>query len=233
MSTAADLAVTNSGPASITAGNNISYTITVINNGPSDAQSVTLSDALAAGATFVSEAQSSGPSFTCTPGAASCNIATLASTATATFTLILKVAASVANGTVLTNTTSVASPTDSMPGNNSQSTSAIVSASADLAVTKSGPAAVAAGNNMTYSVTVTNNGPSDAQSVSLTDATPSNTTFVSQTQSAGPTFTCAKPPAGGTGNVVCTLTTLAVGASASFSVVDAILLRPLPFHEVQ
>ena len=38
---------------------------------------------------------------------------------------------------------------------------------------------------MTYTITVTNNGPSDAQNVSLTDPLPSTVTFVSQSQQSG------------------------------------------------
>src|SRR5207247_2326805 len=93
------------------------------------------------------------------------------------------------------------------------------SASTDLAVTKSGPATITAGNNISYSVTVTNNGPSDAQSVALTDALPAGTTFVSETQNTGPAFTCNNPSVGGTGSVSCTLGTLASGASATFTLV--------------
>jgi uncharacterized repeat protein (TIGR01451 family) len=223
----ADLAVTKSGPATIIAGTTISYTVTVTNNGLSDAQSVTLTDTLPAGTTFVSETQSSGPAFSCTNpavgavGSVSCFIATLANGATGSFTLIFRVDPNV-SGTI-SNTASVSSPTsDSVPGNNSATSPATVNSSADLAVTKSGPATITAGNNITYTVTITNNGPSDAQAVTLTDGTPANTTFVSENQNSGPAFSCAQPAVGGTGNVVCTIATLATGASASFTIVDSV-----------
>jgi uncharacterized repeat protein (TIGR01451 family) len=131
----ADLDVTKSGPATITAGNNITYTVGVTNNGPSDAQSVMLSDMLPAGTTFVSEAQNTGPAFACNnpspggTGTVSCTIGTLASGASATFTLVFNVAASTAGGTVITNTASANSATtDPASGNNSQATSATVNA---------------------------------------------------------------------------------------------------------
>src|SRR5205085_622590 len=91
---------------------------------------------------------------------------------------------------------------------------------ADLAVTKSATTdPVTAGTDETYELTVTNNGPSDAQDVTLTDATPADTTFVSFAQNTGPAFTCTTPPSEGTGNVSCTLATLPAGASATFSFV--------------
>jgi uncharacterized repeat protein (TIGR01451 family) len=229
ISTSVDVSVAASGPAAIIAGNSISYNITATNSGPSDAQSVTLSDALPAGTTFVSEAQSSGPAFTCTnpavgtTGSISCTTATLASGASATFTYVFRVNASAAGGITITNVATISSLTsDLATANNSSSSPAIVSTAADLVIAGSGPAAVAAGNNITYGVTLTNNGPSDAQSVSLTDATPAGTTFVSRSQGSGPAFPCTTPTVGGTGSVVCTIATLASGASASFIVVDAV-----------
>jgi uncharacterized repeat protein (TIGR01451 family) len=60
-------------------------------------------------------------------------------------------------------------------------TASVASAqSADLLVTKSGvPDPVTAGNQITYTVTVTNDGPNAAQNVTLTDQILVNTTFVS------------------------------------------------------
>ncbi|HEX8288380.1 MAG TPA: DUF11 domain-containing protein, partial [Pyrinomonadaceae bacterium] len=51
-------------------------------------------------------------------------------------------------------------------------------AQADLSITKTdSPDPVTAGNQITYTVTVTNNGPSVASNVSLTDSIPAGTTF--------------------------------------------------------
>ena len=56
---------------------------------------------------------------------------------------------------------------------------------ADLVVAKSGAPTVVAGNQLAYTVVVTNNGPSLAQDVTLVDALPSGTIFVAATPSQG------------------------------------------------
>ena len=56
-----------------------------------------------------------------------------------------------------------------------------VTPQADLSVTKAGPGSVNAANNITYTLTVANAGPSVATSVVVTDALPANVTFISAT----------------------------------------------------
>src|SRR6185503_20244783 len=100
---------------------------------------------------------------------------------------------STAAGTVLSNTATVsASTSDPSPGNNSATaTTTVGTASADLSITKvDTPDAVTAGNDITYTITVTNTGPSDAASAALSDTLPANTTFVSFTQDSGPVWSC-------------------------------------------
>ncbi len=56
-----------------------------------------------------------------------------------------------------------------------------ITARADLGLTKTGPASIVAGNNLIYTITVTNTGPSDAAGVVVNDATPTGLAFVSNT----------------------------------------------------
>ncbi len=222
----ADLSVVKSGPASADPDSDVTYTVTVTNNGPSDAASVSLTDVLPANTTFVSEAQTSGPTFLCTTpaigatGTITCTITALVPGASAIFSIVLHVSPSTPDGSSIANTADVSTTTaDPNGGNNSSTTTALVAAIADLDVTKSGPATADVDSDVTYVVTVTNNGPSDAASVTLTDVLPAGTTFVSETQTGGPTFNCTTPAVGGTGTITCTITTFASGASATFDIV--------------
>src|ERR1043165_3988727 len=94
------------------AGNNMTYSITVTNGGPAAAVNATMNDLLPPATTFVSLTQTSGPTFTCTPGQSiSCTIATLASGTSAAFDVVVKIAPSTPNNTTITNTATVLSPT--------------------------------------------------------------------------------------------------------------------------
>ena len=88
---------------------------------------------------------------------------------------------------------------------------------ADLSVGKVGPLEVKSGNNVSYSITLINRGPDDAQNVELTDAVPTNMTFVAGTQTSGASFNCTHPSSGGTGTSVCTIATLPRNSTAAFT----------------
>jgi uncharacterized repeat protein (TIGR01451 family) len=84
--------------------------------------------------------------------------------------------------------------------------------SADLSITKTGsPNPVTVGSNLTYTITVTNNGPSGATGVTVSDSLPSGVTFVSATPSQG---NCS-----GTTTISCGLGSLSNGGSATVTIV--------------
>ena len=86
--------------------------------------------------------------------------------------------------------------------NNTATQATTVATLADIQVTKAdSPDPVIAGQNLTYTITVTNAGPSDAQNVQFFDSVPGGTTFVSEMQTSGPTFTPVKPGTGPTSGV--------------------------------
>jgi uncharacterized repeat protein (TIGR01451 family) len=205
--TATDLSITKtSTPAgTVNAGQAYSYNLAVTNNGPSTADSVTVTDALPAGVTFVN-ATGTGWSCSQAAGTVTCTIATLAVGAANPITI--NVTAPTA-ATTLSNTATVSSTTtDPTPGNNSSTVGTTVVAQSDLSIVKtSTPAGSAgAGQNFTYNLAVTNNGPSVATSVSVIDTLPAGVVYHSYT---GAGWSCAA--VGQT--VTCTAASLAVGAA--------------------
>jgi uncharacterized repeat protein (TIGR01451 family) len=88
---------------------------------------------------------------------------------------------------------------------------------ADLGVTKSGPAQVAAGGNITYTIEVVNIGPGAAPTATLNDPLPPGTTFVSLMSPAG--WQCTTPNAGGTGTVNCVNNSFPAGGDDVFTLV--------------
>jgi uncharacterized repeat protein (TIGR01451 family) len=221
----ADLSVTKTdSPDPVSAGANITYTITVSNAGPNDAQSVSLTDALPAGTTFVSFAEPAGwtsvePSVGGTGTVTSTRPALSASDGPQTFTLIVRVNPASPQGTTISNTVTVTTTsTDDNAANNTDTETTAVNAVADLRVTKTGDTSeVNPGEDLIYTIVVTNGGASDAQNVTITDVLPPGTTFVSFTEPAG--WTSTEPPVGGTGTVTSSTPTLAAGASATFTLV--------------
>jgi uncharacterized repeat protein (TIGR01451 family) len=145
---------------------------------------------------------------------------TLMSGVTAIFTLVVKASASDANGSTISNTASVSSSTaDPNTANNSSTVNSTVATAAGLVVNKTGPSTVIINTDVTYTITLTNTGPSDAQNVNLTDVVPAGTTFVSESQTSGPAFALGTPPAGSGGTVSDSIATFASGASATFILV--------------
>src|SRR5262249_1795586 len=149
--------------------------------------------------------QTSGATtFNCNGGTTvTCTAATFPA-GSATFEIVVHVASSVASSTVISNTVNATqSTTDPQGNNNSATANTTVDTSADVSTTKSGPAAVAPGTDISYTVTVSNAGPSDAANTQLSDVMPANTTFVSNTQNSGPAFNCTNPASGANGTITC------------------------------
>jgi uncharacterized repeat protein (TIGR01451 family) len=208
----ADLALVKTGPGTLVPGQNAVYTVTATNLGPSSAVTASWNDTLPPGTTFVSLASPGGWSCT-TPavgagGPVTCSIPSFDPPAPAVFTLTVKLDPGVPSGTAIANVAIVSSPTpDPNPANNASTTSGTAAASADLSISKTGPAtAVPGGANVVFTTVVTNNGPSDAQAVQVTDPTPANLTFVSNAVDCMAAFPCSlgTVPAGATRSITST-----------------------------
>ena len=220
VSTSANLSVTDTAsPIPVLAAANITYTQVVTNAGPSTATGTSVSESLPANTTSFSL---SGPAgWLCTLGTLTCTNPSFAPGTPATITYVVTVNA-VAAGTPINDTVSVNSTISDPNTSNNTATAADVVAlatQADLITTNSALPTVAPGSNVTYTQTVTNNGPAIATGVSFTQTTPPNTTFQSITPPAG--WTCGTvPAAGGTGTITCTDgSSLAINGSGTFTVI--------------
>ncbi|WP_053956606.1 DUF7507 domain-containing protein [Inediibacterium massiliense] len=169
--TSADLSITKTvNPAPVVAGEEATYTIEVFNAGPSDALNVTLTDVIPA--CILNPEFSIDGGVTFSPWVSPYNIGTLA--AGATVTILIRGTVDPSCTGVITNTARVSSPTpDPDPTNNETTIVTPIDTSADLSITKTiNPDPVVAGEEVTYTIEVTNAGPSDALNVTLTDAIP-------------------------------------------------------------
>ena len=167
-----DLSVSQSdGKTSIVPGNSNTYTITVTNNGPSTINNFTLNDAVPAGLL--------NPVFT--PSSGLYNNASglwdgliLASGNSVTLTLTGMVSPT-ATGSI-TNAISISAPSgvsETNSGNNSATDTNTLTPQVDLSVTQTdNKTSVTPGTSNTYTITVTNNGPSTISSFKLTDSVP-------------------------------------------------------------
>jgi uncharacterized repeat protein (TIGR01451 family) len=213
----ADLALTKTGaPGPVTAGTNLTYTMTVTNNGPSTAPNVALADILPVEVKLVSAVPTQGAcSGTTTPGTPPpliCNLGSLANAASATVTVVVTVNADTPNGRTLINNASVASSfSDPNNANNNATANTLVQTRADLVVVKTSDApSYKPSSLITYTVTVTNNGPSNALAVVVTDNLPTTKQAIYLSDTGG----CTKSGL----TLTCVVGDLAVGATRAFNV---------------
>src|SRR5258708_9123977 len=139
----------------------------------------------------------------------------MAGSTAATFTLVVKVNAGTANGTIIADSVSASSSAaDPNSSNNTATVNTVVGTTApDLTVSNvASPNPVQAGNNITYTQVVTNTGTTAATGAMFTESTPANTTFVSITPPAG--WTCLVPPP-----VACSNPSVAASSTGTFTLV--------------
>jgi uncharacterized repeat protein (TIGR01451 family) len=145
----ADVQVTMSAaPNPVGQNSNVTYTITVMNNGVLSAANVAMTDAFPAGVTFVSAMTSVGMCTGTTT--VTCNLGTMANQALATISIVVKATQA---GT-LVNTVNVTSTTpDPITSNNTATTSTTVTGSAATHFSVTAPTTATAGT--AFNITVT------------------------------------------------------------------------------
>jgi uncharacterized repeat protein (TIGR01451 family) len=199
--TRADLnAVKTPATGTVIAGNNVSYTVSTTNAGPSDAQTVVLTDSLPANGAFVSATASAGgtcttPAVNATGGTVTCTWAgATAPTVQRSVTIVERsCAGNLCNSTQANSVTASSGTTDPGPQLNTASSTLTVQTQSDLSISKTAaPNPVNAGSPLVYTLTVNNAGPSNAAGTTVVDTLPAGVIFVSATVSpAGPTCSVA------------------------------------------
>lgn len=210
----ADLSIVKEQLEPIVAGRPVVYRLTITNNGPSAAAGVFLEDALPAGLTY-SSFVSVSPGWTCAADApVRCDLGPdlMPGAGAATVVEIEALAGATATGD-LTNTASVAASTgDPDQANNLTSVTGPTELQADLIMAKNPVGEAVAGGSTSYELVVTNDGPSQASDLVVTDPTPAGLTFQS---AAGDGWACAEAPVG---TLRCTRSSLDPGAGPPITV---------------
>lgn len=171
-----DLQIIKLASPQVIAGATFTTTLSYRNNGPAAAQNAVLNDTLPAGVTLISASPAvssqSGQTLTW-------NLGTLSDQQNGLITLLLQADAGLADQSLLTNHAELPPPTsDRDSRNNSADASTLVLARADVQLVKTGPVSIYAGEDLDFTITVTNNGPSLARGLMVTDTLPSELDFI-------------------------------------------------------
>ncbi len=166
-------------------GDTLTYTVTIRNNGPIGATGTSVIDTLPAGLTYQSSTPSQGSVIVGAGGQLTYSLGNMAVGATATITITTKINDN-ASG-VLTNTAVVSvNERETRLDNNRDTVQTTVNKVIDVAIDKTGTPGVVRSNDIeTYTLTIVNNGPSDATGVQVVDTLPAGLTFVSATPAQG------------------------------------------------
>ncbi len=207
----ADLAITMAdNPDPVLGGGYVTWTLSVVNQGPNDAVNVSVTNTLPPGVTYQS---ASGTDWNCSASGqtVTCTRPALANGAPAPDLQIVGKVTGVASGNI-TNSATV-SATDASGNNmdpdlnnNTVTEDTLVNEGTDLAITKTVGTPVIGATETTFTLKPRNLGPNPAVNAVVTDTLPTGFAYVNAT---GPNWTCSQ--AGGT--VTCTRASLPVGAT--------------------
>ena len=170
----------------ILAGENITYTVTVSNSGPDSAQNVVVTDNLPGSVSYVSATPAQG-SCGHAAGVVTCNLGIIPDAGQVNIQII---ATTIASGTISNNATVTSDTSDPNPTNNAASEGTTVDPlplqQANLGISKADSIdPIMVGENITYTVTVSNSGPDSAQNVVVTDDLVGSVSYVSATPAQG------------------------------------------------
>ena len=192
-----------------TAGTDAIYTIVVTNQGPTAAANVSVQDNVPAGLT-AADAVWTGSNGTSGTGNLTDIIDELGVNETVTYTFTIPVPSGFSQTTNITNTVTVTSPTpDPVPGCTTCTVTATPNPLANIITLKTnGQTTYLANEQTTYTITVSNPGPSDAYNIVVSDPKPANIQMM----------TWAGNDAAGSGAMQNTIPVLPAGESVIYTV---------------
>ncbi|OYW52509.1 MAG: hypothetical protein B7Z31_12610, partial [Rhodobacterales bacterium 12-65-15] len=230
----ADVTVTKAdSPDPVAAGQNLTYVITAQNpaSGLSSAEDVTIVDTLPADVTFLSATPSTGSCSTLLVAGqttvagdqVSCTLGTLSNGGQQTVTIVVR-PNFLTRSTSLTNSVTVSTTTVETDTNNNEAsaTTEVRRPAFDLLINKDDSVdPLAIGDDTVYTITVTNLGPSAAETVTMTDVMPGLALSELSYQShSAPGASCGTVPAVGSfgGTLECTYPVIPSGQSRIITV---------------
>ncbi len=168
----ADLTIAKSGPSQAQPNETITYHIAVANSGTGAASNIMVSDRIPAGLTY----NDTNENCSTEGGFVFCEVAETPASLDLSFTVDNDASC----GSTITNTATVSGDYEYTDAGNSASTQLTVNCvpESDFEIDKSGPSVVEFGDDITYTITVTNNGPDDGSVVAI-DHFPVGLTFES------------------------------------------------------
>jgi uncharacterized repeat protein (TIGR01451 family) len=208
-----DLIVAKSHSGNFVRGSTGIHTVTVSNIGLNAASSglVTVSDTLPAGLTPTA---SSGSGWSCSIASQTVTCTRLDPLGAVSSYPVISITVSVGQSAAATlvNTVTVSGGGELNITNDTASDTVSIVSSSDMAITKTAsPNPIKQGNTLTYTLNVTNNGPSDANNVTVTDTLPATVSYISATPTQG---TCSQAA----GKVTCLLGTMNSGTSTTITI---------------
>jgi uncharacterized repeat protein (TIGR01451 family) len=225
---AVDVSVTkDDGTTTATPGTTVTYTVTVTNAGPSTATGVAVADTLPTaltGATFTSTQTGGATGNTATGTGDIADTVDLPPGATVTYTVTGTVDPSATGN--LANTATVTAANDTDAANDTATDTDTLTPQVDVQVTKTdGVTTVTPGTTVTYTIVVTNAGPSTAAGVSVADTMPTGLTGATFTSTA--TGGATGNTATGTGDIADTVD-LPPGATITYTVTGTVTATVAP-----
>lgn len=217
----ADLSITKSDSEDpLVSGTTLTYTLDITNHGPSTAVNVVVEDFLPAGVSIASVSGTGGASCVFgVPGDNSrpttCNFDSLAPSASRTMTIVVTVLPGIHN--FLHNDARVSSDVLDLDNSDNIDGENTLVKVADLEITKTSDKNVYKSSaQVVYTLTIHNNGPSDAQGVVVTDDLPINVKLDRVYWLPGAPI-CTKPPGGKL--LTCSLGTIAAGGTKTITII--------------